>query len=101
MYSLRERRRPAALRRHRLPYLSSLLVYPPPRDPERRPWADARPANFLVAIHMMPSSRELSLYLPVCFWTGLTLLGLISLAIIFLRHFLTRPRVSTSAKAST
>ena len=30
-------------------------------------------------------------------WTGVTLLGVIGLALILLRHFLARPRVSASA----
>lgn len=53
--------------------------------------------NFLAAIQIWSYSSELAIHLPVYFWTGVTLLGLISLALIFLRHFLARPRVSASA----
>ena len=51
--------------------------------------------DFLLNAQMLPGVRpgsDLSLNLPVYFWTGVTLLGLIGLAFILLRHLLARPR---------
>ena len=40
---------------------------------------------------------NLSLNLPIYFWSVITLLGVISLAIILLRHFLGHPRASPTS----
>ena len=53
--------------------------------------------EFLLAIRVLPFIEldyNLTWNLPMYFWTGVTLLGLIGLALIFLRHFLGRPRAN-------
>jgi len=56
--------------------------------------------NFLLATHGLPgveSHAILSWNFPVYFWTGVTLLSVICLVLILLRHILVRPRTSASA----
>jgi len=51
--------------------------------------------DFLIATRMLPGlvpGSDLSLNLPVYFWAGVTLLGVISLLLILLRHFQGVPR---------
>ena len=53
--------------------------------------------NFLMATHVLPGPApggDLCLNLPVYFWTGVTLLGVFGLVLVFLRHFLGRPRAN-------
>ena len=50
--------------------------------------------DFLMATHVLPgyaSDSYLLVNFPFYFWTGVTLLGVIGLALILLRHFLGRP----------
>jgi hypothetical protein len=50
--------------------------------------------EFLMAAHVLPgyaSDSFLLVNFPFYFWTGVTLLGVIGLALILLRHFLGRP----------
>ena len=51
--------------------------------------------EFLMAVRTLPGFRPVSYYLllnlPVYFWTGVTLLGVIGLVLIFLRHLRGRP----------
>jgi hypothetical protein len=50
--------------------------------------------EFLMAAHVLPgyaSDSYLLVNFPFYFWTGVTLLGVIGLALILLRHFLGRP----------
>jgi hypothetical protein len=50
--------------------------------------------EFLMAAHVLPgyaSDSSLLVNFPFYFWTGVTLLGVIGLALILLRHFLGRP----------
>jgi hypothetical protein len=50
--------------------------------------------DFLMAIRALPGvapGSHLPLNLPMYFWTGVTLLGVIGLFLILLRHFLGRP----------
>ncbi len=50
--------------------------------------------DFLTATHVLPgyaSDSYLLVNFPFYFWTGVTLLGVIGLALILLRHFLGRP----------
>jgi hypothetical protein len=52
-------------------------------------------SDFLVAIRTLPAiglGYNLTANLPMYFWTGVTLLGVIGLVLILLRHFLGHPR---------
>jgi hypothetical protein len=52
-------------------------------------------SDFLAATQVLPGVRpgsDLSLNLPVYFWAGVILLGVISLLLILLRHFPARPQ---------
>ncbi len=51
-------------------------------------------SDFLMAIRMLPEvglGSHLAAKLPLYFWTGVTLLGVIGLILILLRHFRGRP----------
>jgi hypothetical protein len=51
-------------------------------------------SDFLMAIRALPGVKPgsyLPANLPMYFWTGVTLLGVIGLVLILLRHFLGRP----------
>jgi ABC-type transport system involved in multi-copper enzyme maturation permease subunit len=53
--------------------------------------------HFLAAIRGLPGLKPgsyLPRNLPVYFWAGVTLLGVIGLVLILLRHFLGRPRAN-------
>ena len=57
-------------------------------------WSEAGDLrDFLAATQVLPFGlgSELSLHLPVYFWTAVTLLGVMSLVLILLRHLLVRP----------
>jgi hypothetical protein len=64
----------------------------------RGDWSQTRDLrDFLAATSLLPGVgpfSDLYLALPVYFWTGVTVLGVIGLAFIFLRHFLDRPRAN-------
>ncbi len=55
---------------------------------------------FLEAARVPPGTRSQNYFsllsLPFYFWTGVTLLGLIGLALILLRHLRARPQASAS-----
>jgi len=55
-------------------------------------------SDFLMAIRVLPAlvglGYNLTANLPMYFWTGVTLLGVIGLVLILLRHFLGHPRAS-------
>lgn len=54
-------------------------------------------SDFLVAIRMLPAvglGYNRTADLPIYFWTGVTLLGVFGLFLIFLRRFAGRPRAS-------
>jgi hypothetical protein len=54
-------------------------------------------SDFLMATRVLPglgSGSYLTPDLPMYFWTGVTLLGVIGLALILLRHFLGRPQAN-------
>jgi hypothetical protein len=54
-------------------------------------------SDFLVAIRMLPAiglGSNLTVNLPTYLWTGITLLGVIALALILLRHLPGRPRAN-------
>jgi ABC-type transporter Mla maintaining outer membrane lipid asymmetry permease subunit MlaE len=53
-------------------------------------------AQLLFGFHVF-FQRE---HLPLCFWTGVTLLGVIGLLLLVMRHFRRRPR-GTAAMASS
>lgn len=48
--------------------------------------------NFLAALQTVPRALDLSVYLPVYFWTAVTLFGIIGLILILLRHLLGHAR---------
>jgi hypothetical protein len=53
--------------------------------------------QFLAAIYLLPGLKpgsHLPWNLPIYFWAGVTLLGLLGLAVILLRHLLGRPRAN-------
>jgi hypothetical protein len=53
--------------------------------------------DFLMAIRVLPAiglGYNLTANLPMYFWTGVTLLGVIGLVLILLRHFLGHPRAN-------
>ena len=55
-------------------------------------------SDFLMAIRVLPAlvglGYNLTANLPMYFWTGVTLLGVIGLVLILLRHFLGHPRAN-------
>jgi len=60
-------------------------------DTKMPPGASPRVVNLLLHSLLYSGSPDFLFYV----WTGVTLMGLIGLVLIFLRHFLGRPRVNT------